>query len=32
VTRIQLSSDDFLGYWESRGYNNNADINGPAFR
>lgn len=32
VTRIELSSDtSFLGYWESYGYNNNADVNGPAF-
>lgn len=32
VTRIELSSDeDFRGYWESVGYNNNADIDGPAF-
>ena len=31
VTRIELSSDtNFRGYWESNGYNNNADINGPA--
>jgi DMSO/TMAO reductase YedYZ molybdopterin-dependent catalytic subunit len=30
VTRIELSSDiDFKGYWESIGYNNNADDNGP---
>ncbi len=32
VTRIELSSDtDFRGYWESVGYNNNADIGGPPF-
>ncbi len=32
VTRIELSSDaNFLGYWENYGYNNNADINGPAY-
>ena len=31
VTRIELSSDtNFRGYWESNGYNNNADISGPA--
>ena len=31
VTRIELSSNtSFLGYWETNGYNNNADINGPA--
>jgi len=32
VTRIELSSSSFSGYWESNGYNNNADINGPAFQ
>jgi DMSO/TMAO reductase YedYZ molybdopterin-dependent catalytic subunit len=32
VTRIELSSDtSFRGYWESNGYNNNADVGGPAF-
>lgn len=32
VTRIELSSNtDFRGYWESIGYNNNADLEGPAF-
>ena len=32
VTRIELSSDtNFRGYWEGNGYNNNADVNGPAF-
>jgi DMSO/TMAO reductase YedYZ molybdopterin-dependent catalytic subunit len=32
VTRIELSSDtNFRGYWETYGYNNNADVNGPAF-
>lgn len=32
VTRIELSSDtSFRGYWEKAGYNNNADIDGPAF-
>ncbi|MCL4378145.1 MAG: molybdopterin-dependent oxidoreductase [Actinobacteria bacterium] len=32
VTRIELSSDtNFRGYWESYGYNNNADVGGPAF-
>jgi DMSO/TMAO reductase YedYZ molybdopterin-dependent catalytic subunit len=31
-TRIELSDNtNFLGYWESNGYNNNGDINGPAF-
>jgi DMSO/TMAO reductase YedYZ molybdopterin-dependent catalytic subunit len=32
VVRIELSSDvNFRGYWESAGYSNNADENGPAF-
>ena len=32
VTRIEISSDtSFRGYWEGYGYNNNGDINGPAF-
>jgi DMSO/TMAO reductase YedYZ molybdopterin-dependent catalytic subunit len=32
VTRIELSDNiSFKGFWESHGYNNNADINGPAF-
>ena len=32
VTRIELSSnEDFRGYWEKEGNNNNADIDGPAF-
>ena len=32
VTRIELSSNaNFKGYWESSGYNNNADITGPPF-
>jgi DMSO/TMAO reductase YedYZ molybdopterin-dependent catalytic subunit len=32
VTRMELSSDiNFRGYWESAGYNNNADENEPAF-
>ncbi len=31
VTRIELSDrEDFKGYWESFGYNNDADVNGPA--
>jgi DMSO/TMAO reductase YedYZ molybdopterin-dependent catalytic subunit len=31
ITHIELSSDvNFKGYWEGSGYNNNADINGPA--
>jgi DMSO/TMAO reductase YedYZ molybdopterin-dependent catalytic subunit len=32
VVRMELSSDtNFRGYWESAGYNNNADDKGPAF-
>jgi DMSO/TMAO reductase YedYZ molybdopterin-dependent catalytic subunit len=32
VTRIELSSNtNFRGYWEGAGYNNNADVGGPAF-
>jgi len=32
VTRIEVSdNENFRVYWESRGYNNNADSNGPAF-
>ena len=31
VTSIELSSNtNFLGYWESNGYNNDGDVNGPA--
>lgn len=32
ITRIELSDNtNFRGYWEGYGYNNNADIGGPAF-
>jgi DMSO/TMAO reductase YedYZ molybdopterin-dependent catalytic subunit len=32
VTRIELSANaGFRGYWESKGYNNDASDNGPAF-
>jgi DMSO/TMAO reductase YedYZ molybdopterin-dependent catalytic subunit len=32
ITRIELSGNTgFRGYWESYGYNNNADVSGPAF-
>jgi DMSO/TMAO reductase YedYZ molybdopterin-dependent catalytic subunit len=32
VNRIELSDNtSFRGFWESAGYNNNADINGPIF-
>lgn len=31
VTRIEISDNtSFRGYWESNGYNNNGDANGPA--
>ncbi len=31
VTSIDISSNaNFMGYWESYGYNNNGDVNGPA--
>jgi DMSO/TMAO reductase YedYZ molybdopterin-dependent catalytic subunit len=33
INRIELSSDtNFRGYWESGGYNNNADVKGPAYQ
>ena len=32
VTRIQASDDEsYRGYWESRGYNQDADLDGPKF-
>lgn len=32
VTRIELSAeDDYKGYWESRGYSNDADVGGKIF-
>jgi len=32
VTRIEISDDEnYKGYWESRGYNNQADYGGPIF-
>jgi len=32
ITRIELSDNvNFRGFWESAGYNNNADVGGPAF-
>lgn len=32
ITRIEISDNtSFRGYWEGYGYNNNADINGPAY-
>jgi DMSO/TMAO reductase YedYZ molybdopterin-dependent catalytic subunit len=31
ITRIELSANTaFRGYWETAGYNNNADVDGPA--
>jgi DMSO/TMAO reductase YedYZ molybdopterin-dependent catalytic subunit len=29
VTRIELSTKDFRGYWEQRGYSNSANYIGP---
>ncbi len=32
ITKIELSSDtNYKGFWESRGYNNNGDLNGSQF-
>jgi DMSO/TMAO reductase YedYZ molybdopterin-dependent catalytic subunit len=32
ITRIELSSqEDYRGYWESRGYDNEGDLNGSRF-
>lgn len=32
ITKIELSNDSsYKGFWESRGYNNNADLNGSRF-
>jgi len=32
LTRIELSNDpDYHGFWESRGYNNDGNVNGPRF-
>lgn len=31
VTRIEVSDQDYRGFWESRGYSNQADYGGPAF-
>jgi len=32
VTKIEVSADaDYRGYWESRGYNNDGDVEGPIF-
>jgi DMSO/TMAO reductase YedYZ molybdopterin-dependent catalytic subunit len=32
VTKLELSDDpNYRGYWESRGYNNDADLSGSIF-
>jgi DMSO/TMAO reductase YedYZ molybdopterin-dependent catalytic subunit len=31
VTRIEVGDKEVEGYWESRGYNNNADAGGPPY-
>ncbi|AKB25721.1 Sulfite oxidase-like enzyme [Methanosarcina sp. MTP4] len=31
IVRIELSDSEYRGYWEERGYNNRADVGGPAF-
>ena len=32
ITKIELSDDEnYKGFWESRGYNNNGDFSGPKF-
>jgi DMSO/TMAO reductase YedYZ molybdopterin-dependent catalytic subunit len=31
IVRIELSNSPYRGYWEERGYNNIADVGGPAF-
>lgn len=31
IVRIELSDSPYRGYWEERGYNNIADVGGPAF-
>ncbi|WP_440952317.1 molybdopterin-dependent oxidoreductase [Methanococcoides sp. FTZ1] len=31
VTGIEVTDELYEGYWESRGYNNNADVGGPRF-
>ncbi|WP_410507268.1 molybdopterin-dependent oxidoreductase [Methanosarcina hadiensis] len=31
IVRIELSDSPYRGYWEERGYNNTADVGGPAF-
>ncbi|WP_445475935.1 molybdopterin-dependent oxidoreductase [Methanococcoides methylutens] len=31
ITSIEVTDEPYEGYWESRGYNNNADVGGPRF-
>ena len=31
IVRIKLSDSPYRGYWEERGYNNTADVDGPDF-
>jgi len=31
IVRIELGNSPYRGYWEERGYNNIADVGGPAF-
>ncbi|MDK2826069.1 MAG: hypothetical protein PWQ44_1246 [Methanolobus sp.] len=31
ITAIEVINEPYKGYWESVGYNNNADVGGPAF-
>ena len=32
IIRIELTDKPYEGYWESRGYSNNAEVGGPAFK
>lgn len=31
ITSIEVTDEPYKGYWETAGYNNNADVGGPAF-
>ncbi|MFZ2499322.1 molybdopterin-dependent oxidoreductase [Methanosarcina sp.] len=31
IVRIEISNSPYKGYWEKKGYNNRADVGGPAF-
>ncbi|MBP1908637.1 molybdopterin-dependent oxidoreductase [Methanolobus bombayensis] len=31
ITSIEVTDESYKGYWETAGYNNNADVGGPAF-